>query len=68
MMDIMEEKMKEETPITNQASDQVKKVYIKPALNKIQLVAGEAVLATCKNGDKTICFPSPICDIRVARS
>lgn len=33
-----------------QKSDRVKKAYIKPVINAVQLVAEEAVLATCKTG------------------
>ena len=67
MMIITEDVMREETPITNQASDQAKKDYVKPALNKIRLVAEEAVLAACKNGTQNRCFPNPTC-VRTFRS
>lgn len=37
-------------PKNEQLSSQVKKAYIKPVINTVQLVAEEAVLATCKTG------------------
>ncbi len=32
-----------------------KKTYSKPAINRVQLVAEEAVLSVCKNGNPTVC-------------
>jgi hypothetical protein len=45
------------------AQTRVKKVYVKPVISKIRLVAEEAVLALCKlgNGNKVSCAPNPTC-------
>ncbi len=45
---------------TNQENAQ-KKLYVKPQVTEVRLVAGEAVLATCKNGPSTFseCQPIP---------
>lgn len=55
--------MKEEKYTDTQTVSQEKKAYTKPALNKIRLVAEEAVLALCKynNGVKSSCAPNPTC-------
>jgi hypothetical protein len=59
--------MKEENPIKIKEIKQLKRLYKKPVLSKIQLVAEEAVLAYCKTGINTMCMPNPICD-RIHRS
>ncbi len=61
--------MKEEKYTDAQTVSQEKKAYTKPALNKIRLVAEEAVLALCKynNGAKSACTPNPTC-VRTRRS
>lgn len=61
---IMEEKL-----FINQSTEQQKKAYQKPVMNKIRLVAEEAVLALCKhnNGNRDQCGVNPSCS-RVRRS
>ena len=44
-----------------------REAYIKPAMEKVELVAEEAVLATCKNGTQGDCGFDPVCLI-TARS
>lgn len=34
-----------------------KRLYTKPEITKVRLVAGEAVLANCKNGTYSACVP-----------
>lgn len=46
----MEDKVKEEKIHFAHLEDLQKKAYQKPFLTKVRLVAGEAVLSTCKNG------------------
>jgi hypothetical protein len=36
--------------MTNNEKKMDKKIYIKPQVTEVRLVAGEAVLATCKTG------------------
>lgn len=43
--------MKEKKQADNPLQEQSKKAYQKPILNKVQLVAEEAVLALCKLGN-----------------
>lgn len=45
-----------------------KKAYSKPSLNRVRLVAEEAVLAVCKNGNPTICEAISITCINIAGS
>jgi hypothetical protein len=40
---------------------QEKKVYVKPAITRVELVAEEAVLSACKNGARGSCEPSLTC-------
>jgi hypothetical protein len=65
--EFLEEEMKEETALENQVENQKKKTYIKPAMSMIQLIAEEAVLATCKTGVQNRCAPNPVCT-RIRRS
>lgn len=58
---MQEENMIEKNPIKIQTVLEIKRPYEKPVLNKIQLVAEEAVLAYCKTGISTQCVPNPIC-------
>lgn len=55
-----------EEMVTDRSAVQVKKAYTKPVVNKIRLVAEEAVLALCKEGTGGIgiriqCFPDRTC-------
>ena len=45
-------------------SDVIKKVYVKPILTEVRLVAQEAVLATCKENDGALagCAPDLSCE------
>ncbi len=47
--------MIEEKLTTNPIDTQVKKAYSKPVVNKVRLVAEEAVLGLCKRSGLTIC-------------
>jgi len=62
--------MKEDKVITNIEDTQAKKVYTKPVISKVQLVAEEAVLALCKTGIgvKAECEPTPSCHPQTAAS
>ena len=54
-MEVIMEQEKKET--------QVKKAYIKPSITRVELVAGEAVLALCKvnSGARAACLPDLTC-------
>ena len=72
IVEIMEEKMKEEKPLNDLQAEQQKRAYTKPLLSQIQLVAEEAVLALCKYGDgspsaKAKCKPDMTC-VSIRRS
>ena len=62
--------MKEDKVITNIEDTQAKKVYTKPVISKVQLVAEEAVLALCKTGSgvSAECAPAPTCSVQTAAS
>jgi hypothetical protein len=47
----------EETVTNTGQPKEEKKVYTKPSLTEIRLVAEEAVLGFCKNGNDEVCFP-----------
>ena len=53
--------MKEEKLLQQSRQNRTKKTYVKPILNKVQLVAGEAVLALCKDGAGGACLPDVSC-------
>jgi hypothetical protein len=45
-----------------------KKTYSKPAINRVQLVAEEAVLAVCKNGNPDTCEAAAMTCLNIAGS
>lgn len=57
--------MNEEKTLTDLAADRQKKVYIKPSVKEIHLVAEEAVLALCKHNtgamNRGLCLPDRTC-------
>ena len=60
MKDIITKKADQDAP--------TKKVYTKPVLNQVELVAEEAVLAVCKNGNPSVCEAVAITCINLAGS
>jgi hypothetical protein len=58
-----------DTTITQDTLDApTKKVYTKPVLNQVELVAEEAVLAVCKNGNPETCEAVAITCLNIAGS
>lgn len=53
--------------MTEKQEPKKRETYVKPAMEKVELVAEEAVLATCKTGAQGDCGWDPVCLI-TARS
>jgi hypothetical protein len=62
--------MNELIPNADLSADQTKKVYVKPLIREIRLVAEEAVLSLCKqnNAIYNVCMPDISCYGSTARS